>query len=358
MKEIRLLCVLTFFSFFLVNSEVNACTTFCLQDGEQLVFGRNFDFPVGYGHVLINKRNMRKSAMVRPPEKPFEWTSIYGSISFNQNGREFPYGGINERGLVIEQMALNSSVYPEIDDRFGLTELQWIQYQLDNSASVQEVIASRGHLRISPQSVAGLHFLVADRAGNVATIEFIGGEMVVHSGESLPVTALANDTYEDSMGYLENFSGFGGTREIPVSTAPLDRFVNVAASLTEYSGEDPVSYSFDILDRVNQGQETHWSIVYDITNSEIHYRTVQNPEVRKISVSDFNFGCNSPVLYINIDEAPVEGKLRFNPFSPKENEELINKVWSQVEFLAPIPVEVRKYYADYPLSVTCEQKKI
>jgi penicillin V acylase-like amidase (Ntn superfamily) len=358
MKKHSLLSILILFSIFLFNLEGKACTTFCLQDGERVVFGRNFDFQVGYGHVLINKRNMRKSAMIRPPEKAFEWTSLYGSVSFNQNGREFPYGGINERGLVIEQMALNSSVYPEIDDRFGLTELQWIQYQLDNSANVEEVIASEAILRVSTQSVAGLHFLVADRAGNVATIEFIEGKMVVHTAQSLPVMALANDTYEDSMAHLKNFSGFGGTKEIPVSAAPLDRFVNVAASLNDYSGEDIITYSFNILERVSQGRDTHWSTVYDLTNSEIYYRSLQNPEIRKLSLSTIDFDCDSPVLFVDIDEEPVAGKLPFNSFSPLENEDLINRVWSEVEFLAPLPVEIRKIYADYPLSVKCEQKKI
>lgn len=323
------------------------------------MFGRNFDFQVGYGHLLINKRNMRKAAMVQPPEKPFEWTSKFGSVTFNQAGREFPYGGINEKGLVIEQMALNDSEYPEMDDRLGLTELQWIQYQLDNSATVEEVIASDKILRISPQSVAKLHFLIADKAGNVAAIEYIGGKMVVHRGESLKVHALANDTYEKSMNFLNEFTGFGGSKEIKVSGAPLDRFVNAAAALLEFGGEDPVNYSFEILERVKQeDSSTHWSIVYDITNSEIFYRTRNNPEIRKLSLSEIDFDCSSPVQYINIDEAPVAGKLQLKPFSFEENEELINQVWSEVDFLAPIPVEVRQSFADYPATVACEPGKL
>ncbi len=359
MKKISPVCILTFYAFFLISFEGIACTTFCLQDGNRVVFGRNFDFPVGYGHVVINKRNTTKAAMIRPPEKLFEWTSKFGSVTFNQNGREFPYGGINESGLVIEQMALNETIYPETDDRYGLTELQWIQYQLDNSASVEEVIASEKFLRISPQSVAKLHFLVADKMGKVATIEFLDGKMIVHTGEGLPVSALANDTYKNGMRYLKDFSGFGGTKDIPVSSAPLDRFVNAAVALQEFSGEDLIDYSFKILERVKQeDSSTQWSIVYDLNNLEVYFKTRNNPELRKFSLQEMDFDCDSPVQYANIDEGSIDGELQFEDFSPEENEDLINRVWSEVEFLSPLPLEVRKYYADYPLTIRCEERKI
>lgn len=358
MKKTSILCVLTFFAILFSALKGNACTTFCLKDGDRIVFGRNFDFQVGYGHIVINKRNVRKVALVRPPEATHEWISTYGSISFNQAGMEFPYGGINEKGLVIEQMALNESIYPEIDERHGLTELQWIQYHLDNSSSVEEVITSDEFLRISPQSVAKLHFLVADRMGNVATIEYIDGKMIVHTGDSLKVTALANDPYEESMEYLQQFSGFGGNIEIPESTAPLDRFVNAAAGLKEYSGEDIIQCSFEILDRVRQeDSSTQWSIVYDITRLEIYLQTQKNPEIRKLSLEQFDFSCTSPAMFVNIDDRLHTGK-EFKPFSPEENEILINKVWSEVDFLAPFPLEVRKVYAEYPMRVKCESTKI
>lgn len=356
MKKLSLLSIITFYTVFLIAFEANACTTFCLQDGEHIVFGRNFDFPVGYGHVVVNKRNVRKTGMVRPPEKLFEWTSRFGSVSFNQNGREFPYGGINEQGLVIEQMALNESEYPAIDERYGLTELQWIQYHLDNSANVEEVLASQKILRISPQSVAGLHFLVADKSGNVATIEFLGGKMVVHKGERLPVRALANDTYENSMKYLKNFSGFGGSAKIPVSTAPLDRFANAAAGINDFAGEDLVTYSFELLNKLKQEDSTtQWSIVYNLNDLEIYFQTQRNPEIRRLSLLEVDFSCSSPVQYINVEDAPVAGKLPFRDFSPEENEALIYRVWSEVEFLAPFPAEVQQVYADYPLSLICEE---
>jgi len=72
-----------------------ACTTFCYQDGGALVFGKNYDWNVEDGLVVVNKRGVVKTAMIE--RGPATWTSKYGSVTFNQYGREFPSGGINER---------------------------------------------------------------------------------------------------------------------------------------------------------------------------------------------------------------------------------------------------------------------
>ena len=90
--------------------------------------------------MLINKRGVTKT--VRRGTPALTWTSKYGSITFNQYGREFAHGGMNEAGLVIELMWLQETQYPGPDDRFGLDCLQWVQYHLDTSATVAEVLAS------------------------------------------------------------------------------------------------------------------------------------------------------------------------------------------------------------------------
>jgi penicillin V acylase-like amidase (Ntn superfamily) len=80
---------------------------------------------------------------------------------------------------------LTEPTTPAADQRASLNELQWIQYQLDNSSTIDEVIGSDQLIRISRNDAAPLHYLVADSKGHAATIEFIKGKMVVHkSNES------------------------------------------------------------------------------------------------------------------------------------------------------------------------------
>ena len=55
----------TLFLFLLILTyqaqNVNACTTFTINDQKgNIVFGRNFDFKNGCGHVSVNKKILKK----------------------------------------------------------------------------------------------------------------------------------------------------------------------------------------------------------------------------------------------------------------------------------------------------------
>lgn len=341
---LTLVALLTIFSTY-------ACTTFTLKNHNgHLYFGRNFDFPVGPGHVCINQRGIAKKAFIQAPEKPLMWKSKYGSITFNQAGREFPYGGMNEQGLVIEQMWLNETQYPETDKRFGLTELQWIQYQLDMSGSVQEVIDSDTLLRISTSSVATLHFLVADINGNTAAIEFLDGKMQVYRNKKLPHAALANCPYERSMTYAKDADKTDGKYNAWIENSS-GRFATTAKMLSAYKDQNPVKYAFGILEKVAQTGSTQWSIVYDIAKQSIHVKTAKNRNTRILQMKDFCFApkCSEP-LFADID-GPLTKK-DFEAFSYSKNLALINDVFNGVDFLRDnVPAEVRQASARYPLMI-------
>ncbi len=134
---------------------------------------------------MVNKRGVKKQGMpVDDPVAPPVWVSRYGSITFNQYGRETPMGGMNEAGLVVHQMMLREGVFPSPDNRNPVKNLQWIQYQLDNFSRVEEVIKSNQKIRIQTDEVPGLHYLAADRTGDCASLEWINGKLIVHQGES------------------------------------------------------------------------------------------------------------------------------------------------------------------------------
>lgn len=332
-----------------------ACTTFCLKDGDAVVFGRNFDFPAGEGQIHVNQRGVRKTALIAPPEKPLTWTAAYGSLSFNQNGREFPYGGMNQAGLVIEQMMHEDQApgYPAPDERHGFEELQWIQYQLDMSATVAQVVASDATVRISRASIAPLHFLASDAQGNVAVIEYVGGRMVVHAGEDLRCAALANTTYDLSLEYRAKLDAAGSAPSRARTRSSLDRFATAAEMAAAYDRADgpPVEYAFSVLDSVSS-HGTQWSIVYDSRDRTIHYRTRANRSIRHLAMSMFDFSCPSPRLCVDI-EKDVQGRADFETYTYEDNLKLIEAVWSSVDFLRPLPQDMRLAWARYPDSVAC-----
>ena len=214
----------------LFAAEALACTTFCLKRNGEVLFGKNYDWMIGDGLIFVNKRGVRKTAM--SGTNSAKWTSRYGSVTFNQYGRENPSGGMNEAGLVVELMWLDDTTYPAADLRPTVDTLEWIQYQLDNFASVEEVIKANEYVRIA--SPVKLHYLVNDKNGNSASIEFLNGKLIAHTGDKMPVSALANDTYEKSWAYAKTIESFGGSQKAPQTASSLDRFTRAALKVKEF----------------------------------------------------------------------------------------------------------------------------
>ncbi len=318
---------------------------------------------------MVNKRGVSKTAVVPGEQNPASWVSKYGSITFNQIGREYPFGGMNEAGLVVEQMWLDATEYPEPDSRPVVGELQWIQYQLDNFSSVAEVIASDSLVRICSGG-ATLHYLVCDREGNAATIEFIEGRMIAHTGEELPARVLTNSTYAECLGYLKQHVGFGGGTPMPDSRASEDRFVRAAAAVKNYNSEvpsdvaiedaiiEPVDYAFQTLESVAQGDATRWSIVYDIPEGRIHFRTLVGPDIKTVRLDDFDFGCESPVKVLDIhSEAAGSVSADFVDYTTAANRKLVEATFEQYTeagLFGQMPgEETIDRFANYPETLPC-----
>ena len=88
----------------LIAPRVFACTTFFINKNGQLVFGRNYDWVTDAGMVCTNLKGLDKTSLKSEDGKTIHWISKYGSITFNQYGKELPTGGMNETGLVVEMM--------------------------------------------------------------------------------------------------------------------------------------------------------------------------------------------------------------------------------------------------------------
>jgi penicillin V acylase-like amidase (Ntn superfamily) len=356
------LIILLFLSAIHSGPSLEACSTFVLKSGLKLVFGRNYDWDIGYGFVMVNKRNLikRSDHSSELSAQPVHWTSKYGSITFNQYGKEFPMGGMNETGLVVEVMWLEETRFPSSDPRPVLDELQWVQYQLDTASSVKEVIASDAVIRISTNSVP-IHFLVSDKTGEAVTIEFLDGKMVYNTAETLPVKALTNSTYADSVEYLKEHKGFGGRKEIGFSGNSLDRFARAAHMVSSYGkskDKEIVDYAFSILESIDNEGWTQWSIVYDVTDRIVYFKTKDAPLLKKFAFEDFDFDCQTQSKVIDMQTLKTGDISRhFIEYSTKINRKLIGQSFKGTEFLENTPAVVMDQRAKYPESIICQEKK-
>ncbi|QJR10857.1 hypothetical protein DSM104443_01927 [Usitatibacter rugosus] len=293
------------------------CTTFCVRGPEGLVFGRNYDYAFGEGMVLVNARGVEKVSVLE--RNAARWTSKYGSVTFNQYGRDNPMGGVNERGFVVELMELQDTKYPPADSRPQLGSLEWIQYLLDNYASVEEAVTGAKRVRIGTS--APLHFLLADRSGDTAVVEFLNGRMVVRRGETLASRVLANTPYDEDVEYAAKTTpkaelprGLEGSRE---------RFSRAARAVKAYEAqptESAVERSFGILDEVAQKGHTQWQVVYDLKAATIHYRTTPNRERRSIAYASFDYSCKAPGGMLDVDTGRGDVTKAFLPYAPEANE--------------------------------------
>ena len=345
----------------LIPQTIHSCTTFCLDKGNQLVVGSNLDWYAGEGLVFVNKRNTSKTAMLHPvwgEGNPVSWTSKYGSVTFNGAGREIVFSGMNEAGLVVSIMLLEETEYPKADSRPAIFAGQWNQYQLDNFSTVQEVIASLSKISIICETPMNIHFFVSDRMGNSAITEFINGNTIYYTKDTLPVKTLANSTYEESINYWKK-------KKVPPNEPYLSlwRFIKSADMVKAYDLKtSAVDYAFDILKNVSMGTveevdgmqiksmiTTEWSIVHDIKNLRVYFRTFDNKKIRYIDLGLLDFSCNTPVMILDI-QADLNGDVskKFINYNYEMNRDLILKTVRE-------PDEVKDYIAKYPETTICTE---
>jgi len=332
-----------------------ACTTFCLNNGKTNVYGRNYDWSVGDGAVIVNKRGLAKTAMKAKDETgvPATWKAKYGSITFNQYGREFPQGGINEAGLVVEILAVPGGQYPAADTRPYVGKSQYRQYLLDNFSTVQEVIDSDSVIRVSGAGKGPMtHLFLSDKSGATAAIEFIDGKRVVYTGESLPVRVLSNTAYADSLNHWK-------ANNIPAEDKwkSVERFNLAADSVKSFNlkpAPTPVDYAFETLKKVSQGDKTQWSIVYDIGNRQVFFTTLANRKMRSIDMKEVDFSCKSPAQMVDINAGSGNIAQSFQPYAMQANRKLIADAFGKTDFLKGIPAQTIDAIAAYPDSAKCE----
>lgn len=345
-----------------------ACTCFSLARPEAPLVGRNHDWEVTEGLVLVNKRGVEKTAGI---VEPFDrgWTSRFGSVTFTQYGRDLPQGGMNERGLVVATLWLEGAEFPPPDQRMELGPTQWVQYQLDTASSVDEVLESLGQVRISRE--VPVHYFAADASGAAAAIEFLGGQAVVHrTGRDMPDAVLTNSTYEASLATLKGLGSANNEGAPPRRGSSLDRFTRAARlsrSLAEGSAagasrrgtvpalprSELVSGIFAVLDSVSQ-THTVWSIVYEPDAGRIHFRSARDRGIKVIDLAALDFDCLSPVLMTDVDlegEGSLEG--RWETYTRQANGALIRKSFRETSFLSDTPGDLLEALTVWPEQSRC-----
>jgi penicillin V acylase-like amidase (Ntn superfamily) len=303
-----------------VARPAGACSNFFFDANGYSLMAHDMDWVSGEGMVVINKRHVQKRGFQVENDPEFSWTSRYGSISLTFDGRESTGRGMNEVGLVILEAALSDTRQSSDHGLPLLSVAQWTQYQLDTSATVEDVIASDNVVRIWPDDMQS-HFIVRDKSGAMAIIEWLDGQMTVYRDGTLPVPATVNSTYESCLETGDDPSG------------RFKRIVDALAAYDATTDADGLGYVYSMLlnDLRNQlppPVETLWSVVFDLNAMRLYISTVQNSELRYVDFGDFDFSCQTPVEVLDIN-GPGSGNVRsaFVPYTTAFNDMMVRRTY-------------------------------
>ena len=365
MKKFTVLLVSFAIWMWVMIPEAYPCTALCLKDDAGWVAGFNFDWYLEDAVVLVNKRGVKKTAFSNYAKlsetSMAQWTSKYGSVTINQYGCDVVASGMNEAGLFVAMLGLPEAEWSSPDSRLSVTTAQWVQYQLDNSGTVKDVIESDNVIRV--HGGKGLvHFFACDKTGECATIEGIKGKTEIHhTPKNMPVKVLTNVPYAEALNSFQQ-----GRITYNNYAQSITRFLQAAESLKEADRKPPKSatdFTFMTLKKVGFYEEidgikpfpaTEWSAVYDFTNMLIHFRTYRDENIRSIRLGSLDFSCESPVQAFEI-QSTLSGDVthKFFNYNTEMNRALIMKSYKRTAELTEIPDAVLEKRSVYPESFRC-----
>lgn len=352
----------------------SSCSTFMLAREDCLVVAHNLDQEFTTpGMIHVHRRAERKRSVglfdlqaseVRTPV--VEWTSQYGSVTFGMLGRNLPDGGMNEAGLTVSEMALGESAFPFDPSRPALLGHLWIQYQLDNHASVAEVLDHLQDFNIEPGSTftppasANYHFFVTDRDRHVAIIEFLEDGPRVYRDGSAPVPVLCNAPYAGELQELARRRGAADRLRRILGRREDSRFATGARAVADYDPDedgDPVGYAFATLHAMQFERTKRWSVVYDVRNGRVCFETARGGKRGCFDLRDLDFGPEARPLVLadlHLDRGgDVSG--RFVPHSRERDRAVLSRfLRSLVGFVAGTdePAAMDRHLAErYGMSV-------
>jgi hypothetical protein len=321
----------------------HACSAFLREGPAGPVVGKSYDWDDERGLVLVNKRGMDKRALVLSPgQAPAAWRSRLASLTFNQYGRELPNGGINEAGLTVEVLILPETAYEKADGRPAVTELGLVQYLLDQASTTAEAIALAKRVRVEAVH-ARLHYFLCDAAASCGTLEFLGGRLVVSSGQAMPVRAVTNSPYAESL-----------QAPAPQRTASgsLARFARLAGRLRDAPGRDPVAAAFAVLESVRFERSTQWQIVYELGARRVHFRSLRHPSVKTVALGAFPPACGDPVMMLDLaSDRAGDVTSAFVPYREGANRALVEATLRSRR--ATLPAGTAQRVAAHPGTLVC-----
>ena len=321
-------------AFFAAPALVEACTRalFVSKDGTVIV-GRSMDWGEDMSsNMWVLPRGMKRDG--RGGKDTISWESKYGSLivtAYDIGTAE----GMNEKGLVVNELALVESNYGKPAEGAKVISLStWPQYVLDNFATVAEAVADLRKEEFRVQTVvlgtgrpANMHLVMSDATGDSAVFEYIDGKLVIHHGKQFKVVT-NSPTYDKQLAIMEYWKDAGGLeKSLPGTSRAADRFVRTTyllgalpaeASKKYISGTAQQDFKFQApmtvlslmrsvgtplgfsLEEQPWVSSTIWRTVSDSTNRVVIFDSAMTPATFWVKLDELDLKPGAPVKKLEL----------------------------------------------------------
>lgn len=298
-----------------------------------VIVGRNMDFRFDLlTNLWQHPRGVERADGVHGN---LAWRAKYGSVvatAFDLVATD----GMNEAGFAGHILWLAESQYGTPDaSATQLSQAVWLQYYLDNFATVAEAVAWTQESQVAISQlfdptghlVPTLHLALNDSTGDSAIIEYIDGTPTIY--HSREYTVMTNSPpYDQQLELVTAYQGLGGDDPLPGSTLAKDRFARASYYIRNQAQPetqvDAIAAMLSIIRNVAQpfrtpepgtpdASPTLWQVVLDLTNRRYVFESTTRPGIVWVNFNELDFAEGTPSLRLDlVSQLALEGGLAGN----------------------------------------------
>ena len=304
------------------STQMDACTRVVYKGGNNyVVTARSMDWKEDIqSNLWVFPRGMKRSG--ETGNNSVHWVSKYGSIVASAY-EIASTDGMNEKGLVANLLWLAESEYPVWDgSKPGLTISAWVQYMLDNYATVAEAVEAMRKADFQVVSdkmpdgsrMATLHLSISDAKGDNAIFEYIKGELVIHHDASYQVMT-NSPTFDEQLALNKYWQNIGGLTFLPGTNRAADRFVRASYYIDvipkSANKREIIGSVFSVIRNVSVPygistphepniSSTRWRTVADQKNLVYYFESTLYPSVFWVDLNEIDFAKQKKVLKLDL----------------------------------------------------------
>ncbi len=283
-----------------------------------VITGRNMDWKTEIpANLWVFPRGIERNGQVGTSS--IKWESKYGSVitsSWDIGSSD----GMNEKGLVGNALWLAESKYPDFEkdgNKSGLAIGLWLQYVLDNFATVKEAVNAfrKEEFVVVSYNIPGterlisLHLSISDKTGDNAIFEYINGKLVIHHDPSY-VVMTNSPIYEEQLAINTYWKDIPGTTMLPGTNKAADRYVRGSFYMNSVPKTDDIKIAVPTVFSVMRNMSvpfgistpnqpnissTRWRTVADQKTMVYYFEDVLNPSVVWLNFENLDFSENAKV---------------------------------------------------------------